>query len=288
MKKYNILKISFIFLLGVLVTSCGDHEDVIYEGNAEGQTFVGFSRETYNLQIEIDSEGVLNIPVQSSAVRNTDRTYNVNVIESLTTAEADTYNVPSTVTIPANERVAQLTITGVDNDVETTPETLTIELEPIGGESLGITTAEISVYQVCPIPSDYFVGEYTIEDGSATIGPNNGFANFGPATVNVSIGDSPTTRVFTATTYPGIGSSNSIEVSLVCGELVFSQEVNTNVQCTTDVPIIFTTAAAGGFPNGIYSIDGGDDTFTVNYTEDLNGSCGGPFLSSFILTKTSN
>ena len=285
MKKNNFIKIFIICLSVFTIMSCEDAEETVYSGNEGDQAFVGFSEETYNLQIELDAEGTLIIPVESSATRSVDRTYNVSIIAESTTAAANTYSLPATVTIPANEYIGNLEINGFDNDVEITPETLTIQLEGIDEASAtGFTVAEISVYQVCPIPEDFMIGEYLIEDGSATIGPNNGFANFGPTTVNITEGSTSTSRIFTTDTYVGIGATNEIEISLVCNTLVLSS-VDTAVYCTEGTNILFTSAASGGFTNSTYDLNTGDDVITVNYTEDLNGSCSGPFLSSFILTK---
>ncbi|SHI41737.1 hypothetical protein SAMN04488096_101518 [Mesonia phycicola] len=287
MKKYNLLKTAVLFFSVFSILSCEDAEETIYEGNTNDQAFIGFSEETYNLEIEIDAEGTLIIPIESSAVRSTDRTFNVNVITESTTAADNTYDLPSTVTIPANEYIGYLEITGFDNDVETDTEFLTIELTGINEtEATGFTVAEISVYQVCPVPSDFLIGEYSISDNSATIGPNNDFTNFGPATVTISQGTTNTSRVFSTDVFPGIGTSNEIVLSLVCNSIVFSSEVDTNVYCTEGTNIIFSNATSGGFINSTYDIENnGDDTIEVNYTEDLNGSCGGPFSSSFILTK---
>ncbi|WP_162984994.1 hypothetical protein [Mesonia aquimarina] len=288
MKRINL----FMFLLAGLLfafTACEDREEIIYAGQESDQALISFSRETYNLEIEIDDEGTLNIPVNSSAVRNTDRTYDVVIVEgeTNTTADPSTYDVPETVTIPAGEYTGTLTIQGFDNDVETTPELLTIRLEGIEEDaSTTFTTAVISVYQVCPIPSDYLVGEYMIQDAQATIGPGNGSENFANSVVNIQPGETGTTRTFTVTVLPGIvGASVDVNLSLICGEFVL-QEVDPGIFCgeNPDPPYLYAGASVGGFINSTYDLNS-DDQFTVIYTEDPEGSCGGPFQSSFTLTK---
>lgn len=286
MKRNNLFT---FFLAGLLLalTACEDREEVIYNGDESDQALISFSQETYNLEVEIDAEGTLNIPVTSSAVRNSARTYNVIIVEGeqSTTADPSTYDVPETVTISAGEYSGTLTIQGFDNGVETTPELLTIRLEGIEEDaSTSFTTAAISIYQVCPIPSDYLVGEYMIEDAAATIGPGNESSNFESAVVNIQPGETGTTRTFTATVLPGIvGASVDVNLSLICGEFVL-QEVDPGIFCTEDVPYLYTGATVGGFANSTYDLNS-DDQFTVVYTEDPEGSCGGPFQSSFTLTK---
>jgi len=287
MKNKNIFKL----LLAIAVvgfTACDDREEIIYDGNnTSNQALIGFSKESYNLEIEKDATGTLNIPIYSSALRNSDRTFNINIVvgDDTTTADPSTYNLPATVTIPANEYQGNLIIEGTDNGVETTPEILTIELEGVNAtDASSLITSTINIYEVCPIPADFLVGSYTIADGTATVGPGNDSANFDTATVNISVGETPTSRVFSAVVLPGIGGANDITLSLVCGEFVLGN-VNPGISCGDDIPYIYTKATDGGFVNSTYDLNQSDDSFLITYTEDLEGSCGGPFESTFQLTK---
>ncbi|MBW2962225.1 hypothetical protein [Mesonia aestuariivivens] len=287
MKKNNIIyKLSFLFILASIFASCDDAEEAIYNGDVNNDTFVSFDKQAYNLPVERNAEGSLIIKLQSSAKRSAARTYNLNVIDSLTSAEPNTYEIPSTITIPADEYIGEVTIKGIDNNVNIAPESLYIQFEAIEGENLGYTAAEISIYEVCPIPQDFLVGQYAIEDISAAIGPANGTTNFGPATVNITIGETSTSRVFTTDLYPGIVGSKTIEISLICSELVFAKDIDSGIGCSDPNNLILAKATAGGYINTTYSLEEeGDDSIIINYTEDIEGSCGGPMLSSFSLTK---
>lgn len=284
--KLNKIYTLLLASLFIATTACGDKDEIIYNGETNDQALIGFSKDSYNLEISKDATGVLNIPVTTSALRNVDRTYNVTIItgDENTTADPSTYNLPGTVVIPANEYQGILQIEGFDNNVETTPELLTITLTNIEEESATYTTtATINIYEVCPVPEDFLVGDYAIADDTATIGPGNNSENFEASTVSISIGETGTQRVFDVNVLPGIGGKETIILSLVCNELIL-QNVEPGIQCTADVPYIFSKATDGGYGNSTYNLND-DSSITVTYTEDTQASCGGPFQSSFTLTK---
>jgi len=275
------------FTLSFGFYSCDDREEIIYEGSNSDQTIIGFTETSDNLEIARDDEGTLLVQVTSSATRPNDRTYQINVIEEETTADPSTYDVPTQVTILAGERIAEFEIQGFDNGVETTPETLVIELEGINTEdSVSAQRMDISVYEVCPIPTDYLIGEYTIADGQATIGPNNDSAGFQSQTVTIEPGPTSTSRVFTAVALPGLTNTQAeIRLSLVCGSINFNTTIDTGIGCVdSESTILYESATVAGFPNSSYSVTS-DDQITVTYAEDSQNSCGGPFQSTFILTK---
>lgn len=282
-KIYKFLTLSAMFIFAL---SCQDRDEIIYEGNQSDQALISFSSGAYNLEIDKNDVGSLDVIVFSSARRDSDRTYNIEIIEGEenTTADPSTYVLPSTVTIPANELKGTLTIEGIDNNVTVNPELLTIKLTGVDEASATYTTqAVISVYEVCPVPETFLVGEYQISDDQASVGPANESSNFGTGTVEISVGETPTQRVFTATVLPGIGGDEKVTLSLVCNQFVL-QNVEPGIQCTDGVPYIFSKAADGGYSNSTYDLND-DNSIKVIYTEDTDGSCGGPFQSSFTLTK---
>lgn len=149
-------------------------------------------------------------------------------------------------------------------------------------EVLGNRQIEVTLEKQCPVADDYMVGEYTISDVQATIGPANGTPNFG-GTVTISVGSSSTSRVFETNFLPGFGTPlEEIELSLVCGNLFLNTSVNTALSCNGGAS--FLGFAPDPEANMTYS-DDDDSSFVINYIEDSNVSCGGPFNSSFILTK---
>lgn len=132
------------------------------------------------------------------------------------------------------------------------------------------------------IPSDYFVGDYAITDVEATIGPGNGTENFAAGTVTLTAGVG-NTRLFSAAVLPAFNS----EIEMVTIDfttdnvVVLSGAVDPSLSCDGATPYVFTSAADGNTPWDVCN----DNTITVVYTEDPNSSCGGPFVSSFTLTK---
>ncbi|WP_167343213.1 hypothetical protein [Nonlabens sp. SY33080] len=275
--KYSFIAIATLFL----IIGC-EYEPKVFDGNGD-LTLVQFSRSTYDLEIIIDATGELNIPVQSSTVSSTDRTFNVNVVNDGTTAITGSYSVPTSVTIPANEYEGTLTISGNDvAGVDTNAETLIIELEE-GADFASGGNAIISVFQICPVPDTFMIGDYTITDLAGVIGPGNGTENFESGTVTLSA-SSATGRSFSVAMLPGFRPTpGDVTINLICGNFILAETgPNPGIGCSA-ADIRFGAATT---PTS-YPLDFSDDSlFIVTYDEDILGSCGGPFPDqSFLLQK---
>jgi len=279
----KIIKIKTILLIMVLaLASCDEKDPEIFDGNnTDNQVLVGFSDQQYNLPIAFESNGTVDVDVESTTLSSQDRVFNIDTINTGDDNEAlpETYDIPSTVTIPAGEYIGTFTITGLDADMvlDTSPRFVQIELSSQSSPLYSIQQAQIRLFEFCPVPADFLVGEYEIEDVSATIGPANDSANFASETVTIEIGESDTERVFTATI---IGGEEQVTLDLICNEFIL-REVDPGIFCTEDTPYIYSEASS----NTIYDINNPQNEYIINYTEDPNGSCGGPFNSSFSLTK---
>jgi surface protein len=134
----------------------------------------------------------------------------------------------------------------------------------------------------CPAPENYLVGEYQVVDVNATIGPGNSTENI-EAGIYTITGDG-NTRTFQAPVLPAFNSEiETINFVLNCG-VIQIQDVDPNLNCgNPSIPYIFTTTDISN--STTYSLSGSDTNFTINYIEDPNGSCAGPYNSSFSLTK---
>ncbi len=133
------------------------------------------------------------------------------------------------------------------------------------------------------IPNDYYVGDYTIADVEATIGPGNGTENFAGGTVTLTVDPTnPNRRIFTSGALPAFnGNLEQVVIEFTTDNVaILAEVVDPGLACSAAGPYIFTTDAAG-VPWDICS----DQMITIPYTEDPNVSCGGPFPSSFSLTK---
>lgn len=265
-------------MLAVLLSAC-EAEEKIYTGG-EG-TLVGFEQTTYNLEINIDDVGELRAKVNVSTASPETRTFNVNVVADpeVTTAIAGSYNVPATVTIPANSYSGEIVITGTDvAGVDTDPLTLVIELEEGASFSTG-PRATITVNQVCPIPPTYLTGNYQI---------TNLATRFGRPLIETKVAaitsPSPTSRRFTNKLL-GMTTDSNVTLNLVCNMFVLS-EVSTNLSCQpAAAPPVITYGPATN--NSTYNLSD-DSTFIINFNFDINASCannGAWVNQSFIMTK---
>ena len=251
---------------------------------------VGLETGQFNLSVPIDSQGQLEVTVNVTTLSPNDRTYNISIVEPEEGAEniafPETYDVPETVVIPANEYQGTFVIEGFDLGlVEPQARTFEISLSSSNDEDVfSIQNATVSVFEVCPVPNDFLVGQYEIEDVDAAIGPGNDTENFASGVVDIQIGNESTDRVFTVGILPAFAGDRNITLSLVCNEFVL-RDVDPALTCDGESDYIFTSASNGNNANTTYDTENELNEYTVFYTEDPNGSCGGPFLSSFKLTK---
>lgn len=272
MKKFAILFIGALFMF----TSCEETEAPIYDGS---QTLAYFNGTTSDLPVEINGSATVNIEVGASTISTSDRTVTVSIDTDNSTADAAIYSVPTSVVIPANEYFGTLTVTGTDNGLTTDAQTLTLQIDGIDGGVASPLTHTVTIVEVCPIPADYLVGDYQIADVSAAIGPANGTENFAAGTVNITAA-TETSRTFNNGVLPAFAGTSDVTINLICNTLVLA-ELSPGLTCNGTDSYIFIDAGAN---NSSYDLSS-DLNFTIFYTEDPLGSCGGPFLSSFSLTK---
>jgi hypothetical protein len=266
----------FASVILLAVNSCDKTESPTYDG---GQSLAYFDGTTANLEVIINDKGVLNFPVGSSTVSDVDRTVNISLIEESTTADQQNFTFEPVVTIPAGEYFGEFTVTGIDNTVETTSEIISFQIDSFSGGVVSSEILEISMFQVCPIPSDYFVGSYLIEQISTEVdGPTLSTGTI----VDVSIPDgSASQRVFETETYPNYcaGTFLVFPINLVCGEFIVPL-TDTVCRCT-DAEDWFGPALV---PNG-YTIDGGDDVLEVTFSDDRKSDCGPTAQTTYRFTK---
>ena len=271
----NLIK---IFILSLIVSSCGEFEPVVYD-NINGQTLLKFTQGSSDLRVEINDVGEAQIEVSSSTLDDVDRSFNLVVDPSSTSAQ-ENYNVPATVVIPANSYTGTFTVTGVDVSVETTTKTIVVGITSNDG-SVSNGNHTINIFEICPIPEDYLVGSYMIEDVMAVVGPDNGTENFASGIVTISVNpDASTERIFEVGVLPAFAGNRTIALGLVCNKLILS-DVDPNLTCGGGIAYLLVQA---GDNNSSYDISD-DSELIVNYLEDPEGSCGGPFDSSFRLIK---
>ncbi|MEE1899254.1 hypothetical protein V1389_12945 [Flavobacterium rakeshii] len=278
----NLLK---IFCLAAIVASCDDVEPTIFHGeDPSNLTLLSFSSDVYSLPVERDANGVTTVTFNSSTVSNSDRVYNVEIISG--TANAATYSVPSTITIPAGQYQGIIDITGQDNNlVDDEVKTFKIKIadSDFGDESIGFAEAEVRVYEVCPLEAD-FTGNYVLTPVTSMF---NNAAIFATEDVVLNVGVNAYERTFRASPYPTILNDKVVfAISFKCDVLDFSGTFDSGLICVEDG----TRTIVWGASDNSSSYDTTNDAIiNVSFTEDSANACGNgssATSSRFRLTKT--
>lgn len=279
MKKFIKLFIACAFLV-----SCGDFEEVIYDG-VNGQTLAFFKDKTSTLEVEINSTNTTTIKIGVSTLSSSDRTVTVSA-DPASTAVAAMYSFSSTVTIPANEYFGELTITGIDEGLTTDSKTLILNIEDSNGINAGSESHTITLVEICPIAPTFAVGMYTATFVSGGIAASGMAPVFGNGdTIELQVGSSSTERIFNLKLYPTVGLSNppaDFSFSLVCATTVTNGIVagqDSGVVCSNNL-IQFGPAPTPG----TYTV-GDDTTITLVFKEDSTESCGTAGITRYTLTK---
>nr|AOE10552.1 hypothetical protein [uncultured bacterium] len=288
--KYNIMKKLSIFLLSLIVFSCGEHEDVIYDP-LTSTTFTFFDAQNTALELlDSDTSRTAEISVGVSTLSSSDRTVTLSVNEELSTADSASYDVISEVLIPANEYFGTATITAYPDNL-VIAETVTIVLNIDSVSDGGITSSavhSVGLSVICPVESTFAVGDYTLTFDGGGIGAAGNAPVWGDGTViELTEGGSETERVFTILCYPSFGFAQpetDYSVTLLCGLAILNGEINntlTGVACSAAGNISCQSTTL----NGAY--DPSDDSvITLIFAEDVGGiSCGAEGITSYTFTK---
>ncbi len=272
------IKYIFIVVLTITFISCDKGgEEVFFDGD-NGQTLISFRNTTEDLPIVIDDEGSVEIIFDVTTRSSSDRTFEIEIVSDESTANPDSYSFNSTITIPANEYNASLTINGVDNDVDISPETLVLRI--VEQDSFITTsnnnTTTVNVFQICPVDDTLFVGNYLIEQISPFIdGPT---LSSGTVVALTVVDGATPARVFDTFNYPNFCSTNNpFTLNLVCNEVVVPRQEG-NCSCNGDY--FFDVASV----NAVYDLND-DSEFLMTFTDDSDSDCGSPVQTTYRFTK---
>lgn len=242
-------------------TACDEEIGAIFDAD-NGGTLVAFASPTADLPIEINSTGTLTVPINVTTRSSSDRTFMVSVVDG-STANPNAYSFSNQVIVPAGQFTGDLVISGVDDMVETTPESLILSIS--GGDSSG-PNITINVFQVCPVPETFATGMYLLEADAPV-------ALFGsqilqPGTV-FNVTSSGLTRSFNTIDFAadlcGGGPAFDFNISLVCNEVVVPSQPTGGCNCGGD------NSYDNGSANGIY--DPNDDSeLTFQFTRTCGGN----------------
>lgn len=111
----------------------------------------------------------VDVNVYATQSTGVDRTFDVEVVAANTTANAESYNVPATLTIPANSTKGTMTVKAIDNNLGENLVTLKLKISS-SDESLIIGTDAITlqIQKFCPFVMADFVGTWPGTDGFGT------------------------------------------------------------------------------------------------------------------------
>ena len=139
-----------------------------------------------------------------------------------------------------------------------------------------------SLFYSQALPSDFLIGEYEIITDNGVIGPDFGTENFETGMITVS--GEGNARTFDVGILPAFNSEiETVVLNFSQGRIQIG-EISPGISCTAGISYIFSpTDYSDATP---YNLNGSDEYFEVFYTEDIEGSCGGPFLSSFTIAKS--
>ena len=139
MKKFTFLLL--ISLSFFAFNGCGDDDEII--------NYVSFETQSFDFGVELDGSTTNEFNIYSTNTKSSDRTYSINVVADMSSADPNSYTVPSTVTIPANSNVGVFSVKIDDLNISEDGETLVLEFT--GEEDL--FTGEkmtLKIKQVCP------------------------------------------------------------------------------------------------------------------------------------------
>jgi hypothetical protein len=141
-------KIKFLLLMTLslfVFNSCGDEVD-----STEDINYVSFESTAYTFGVDLNSSNTRDVKVYTTQVTGADRTFNVTVDLTKSTADPASYVVPASVTIPANSNVGVLSIKITDLNIGDAGKKLVLVFEPAEGLLYGAPIT-LNIKQVCPL-----------------------------------------------------------------------------------------------------------------------------------------
>jgi len=262
------ISLAFFLLFILFITSCEDNKDAVYHGNINDGVLLSFGAVGYSLPVVIDATGVIEIPFYRNVLSPQDRTYDIEFIEG--DADPLTYNLPSSVTISANQYFGTLVITGQDGGLlDTNRKSFSFRVKGLNSNEFIDKEREIitvDVFRVCPFGEEIkFEGIYIAT--TLTPGPL-GDSFSGPIDIKKT---GEFDRGFTANYLPqqGGGFSRTISLSFVCGDILIG-DLDSKLSCDGGTTIAITSADVFGYYN-----PNDDSEFTVIFKETY-GDCNSP------------
>lgn len=304
----NFIKISCLPLILLCVFACNNNDDLKYNPKT-GNGWIQFpdanpdvilvntqAQPTFDLGVDIQvpevaEDLVISYTLVSVAGLDPNSVFS-NSGQIVSPAGESSYAGPTNNT--SSEYTYLANITFDTSAVPLLSQEMVFDVVLTGTNSAGIsvgldgtdipTTQRVRILCSNPevLPSDFLVGTYMIEDVTGVIGPGNGTTNFAPGVVTITVDAfNPNVRLFNVAVVPAFNPAiQPVSLELTEDDRIVMGDIFSGIGCGP-IQYIYTEA---GEDNSFWDICS-DDFVLVNYTEDANASCGGPWVSTFSLTK---
>jgi len=277
----NIFK---LLLVSLIFTACEDAENNVFSGSADNPTFLSFESSSINFPVPRDIGGTFDLVLRASTISNVDRTYNLEIDETLSTADEALYEFPSQITIPAGQYTGTEVVKGYDVDLDAIPQTIVFSITNIQGEYIDDEIITLNLFEVCPL-LESFTGRYTVEQfggGLPTVSGNPMIFGDGLPIVRVRMGASEYERYIEQEVYPEVGGPlRTFNFIITCAGINLTDNIDLEVGCGSGPTLQFGPGLTPGFVN-----HEDDASFTVRLTENKASACSGtPRQTTLQFTK---
>lgn len=116
-------------VMAVCLVSCSDKDKAIYDGDANSnQTLIQIENQSYDLRVDENGEGSIEINALSSTKFKQDRTFKIEYVSDDIEDNAVEYDFDNSVTIPANKYIGSFEVHVTQSNLINKNYTLKLEL----------------------------------------------------------------------------------------------------------------------------------------------------------------
>jgi hypothetical protein len=142
MKK--ITNILLLFLAVFAFNSCSEETE-----GTEDLNYIAFESNSLTLGVDIGGTAEHEVKVYTTQIMGSDRVFPIVVREDATTADAQAYNIPASVTVPANSNEGTFTVGLADVNVGKEGKSVVVDFTNEEGWYTGDPTT-LNIAQICP------------------------------------------------------------------------------------------------------------------------------------------
>ena len=155
MKK--IFSIAMLFLMLFTFNNCSDEI-----AGTKDLSYVSLGDNPISITVNKGSTADKDISIYTTQKTSSDRTFSI-FVDAATTADPATYDVPASVTVPANSNSGTFTVHIVDENLSSAGADLVIGIEASPGVFIG-NKMTISILKYCAFNINDFIGDYMITE----------------------------------------------------------------------------------------------------------------------------